>query len=482
MRPSFVCLGMVLGTVRALLRAVLELNLTTQKKCTRLRCAGGLISSTYQALPLMSISFWSTSNEPRPQMSAVNVSQRVLRSREPPALPFFVPPPGTFADLPADSNTTMNSVRSAGRPNGEQAGPHQNWTTAKYLPDVGEYGAYLVMPGGGHVDIGSVLWDDAMVRPLDGVSGWESRSSHGVMLEPGEGAPTATYGEFFASTQATSSGWPYPGHLYTGVVVQTVANGGTLGWGSPYTVMMGGWGGASPRAVYKHDLSNPTAVPTRVIDDIGITGSGNSYPCCIEDHARGGFWTLNYNGNGPLVWTDFATYTRTLYAGVVFNDEKDYQFGLSPERSCLVAAGGTTTGYHVRVSVVTAGVPAAFVDVTLGGTTPPNALAGIEWCPLLGKFAAYESMPDDTATIPASAYIIHWLTPPADLTAGTWVWSRETLTGHAGAVIHTHLNTNNGLFRAMRVYSKFRWIPKLKSFGISTGMATPFQLWRPAGT
>jgi hypothetical protein len=123
-----------------------------------------------------------------------------------------------------------------------------------------------------------------------------------------------------------------------------------------------------------------------------------------------------------------------------------------------------------------------WVDVALGGTAPPHALAGIEWCPLLGKFAAYESMVFDAATVPASAYIIHWLTPPSDLTGGTWVWSQETMAGYNGAIFHAHFNPNNGLLRGMRVYSKFRWVPKLRSFVCGSGLSTPVQLWRPLGT
>lgn len=397
------------------------------------------------------------------------------------ALPSFVPPPGFFADLPASSNATMNSVRPTGWPTSEEKGPFRNWSTAKYLPDVGEYGA-LVIYGSGHLSPGETLYAGMFVRPLDGTSGWEVRTSHAAMLE--YGVPGATFGSYFDSTQTGSVGWPYPGHQYTGVIVQPEACGGTPGWGSVYSVMLGGWGLGGAKAAYKFDLSTPSVPPVRVIDAMDIAGSGNSYPACIEDFQRGGWWTLNYNGNGPLVFTDFATHTQTDYSGATFNDDKDYQLALAPELGCLIAAGGSAagTGYHIRVSVMTAGVPAAFVDVALSGTTPPNALAGIEWCPLLGKFASYEGTVNATTTVPPEAYIIHWLTPPSDLTGGTWVWSQETLAPQGGATIYHVYNPDSGfvLIYGTRPYSKFRWVPKLKSFVFGEGLDGPVKLWRPA--
>ena len=395
---------------------------------------------------------------------------------KPRALPSFVPNPGFFADLPAASNTTMNSARPTGWPTGEQAGPLLNWSTGKYLPDVGEYGAYALY-GSGHLNAGDALYAGVFIRPLDGISGWQVPTSHAPMIDGG------TFGNYFASTQAGSIGWPYPGHQYTGLVVQSEANGGTPGWGNLYTVMLGGWGGSGgARAVYKFDFSTPTVPPVRVIDEMGILGSGNSYPACIEDHERGGWWTLNYNGNGPLIWTDFATHTQTTYPGSQFNDEKDYQLGWAPELKCLIAAGGTNTGYHIRVNIVTNGVPSTWVDVPLNGTTPPNALAGIEWCPLLGKFAAYEHTVKATTAVGPEAYYIHWLTPPSNLTTGTWTWSQETLAPQGGATIYHVFNPNSGFvyIYATRPYSKFRWVPKLKCFVFCEGLSGPTKLWRPS--
>ena len=390
-------------------------------------------------------------------------------------LPDFVPQPGYFADLPARTNATMNEVRPLGWPSGEQAGPFTNWSTAKYLPDVGQYGAYVIY-GSGHLTSGEALFAGVFVRPLDGVTGWQVRTEHAPILEG------AGFGDFFASTQTGSVGWPYPGHQYTGLIVQPAANGGTPDWGSLYTVMLGGWGGSNARAVYRFDLANPPAAPTRVIDEMAIAGSGNSYPAAIEDPARGGWWTLNYNGNGPLIWTDWNTFAQTAYSEAVFNDEKDYQLSWAPELGVLVAAGGTNTGYHIRVNPVEGGQPGSWIDVPLDGTPPPNALAGIEWCPLLGKFAAYEGLVNAGAAVPAEAYVIHWLTPPADLVRGNWTWSHETLAGQGGAVIYSVINTNNNQLYATRPYSKFRWVPKLRSFVFGTGLSGPVQLWRPAGT
>jgi hypothetical protein len=397
-------------------------------------------------------------------------------------LPSFVPEPGFYADLPASSFTTMNSARSAGRPNGEQAGPLTNWSTGRYLPDVGEYGAYVIY-GSGHLNPGENLFDDILVRPLDGVSGWQSRSSHSPMIEVGPGFPVATYyGSYFDSIQTGSVGWPYPGHQYTGLVVQTVANGGAAGWGNLYTVMLGGWGSANPRAVYRFNLDSPSTAPTRVLNDVGITGVGNSYPCCAVDHARGGFWTLNYNGAGPLIWTDFATHTTTAYPGSVFNVEKDFQMEWVPELSALVAQGGTPGDFRVMVNIVTAGVPSTWVQVTVTGTENPNPLAGICWCPLLRKFASYNSN-DATASLPADINQIHWLTPPlTNITSGTWVRTKETFASQGGATIYSVINTNNGLLRERRVYSKFIWVEKLRCFVFPEGLDAPVKLWRPLGT
>lgn len=140
-----------------------------------------------------------------------------------------------------------------------------------------------------------------------------------------------------------------------------------------------------------------------------------------------------------------------------------------PERDCLVAIGrdgGGGVNMSVRVCPIEGGVPQGWTTCTQSGTPPGDRRCGGQWCAPLGAIVSYES---------SGSSAVHKLTPPANLTSGTWAWTSETLTGASGATPATNTATDNG------AWSRFVYAAEIGCFLWANSVSKVTQAWRLTG-
>jgi hypothetical protein len=375
-----------------------------------------------------------------------------------PVPPGQLPPPGTFVDV---SLNTLKSAAPAGWPGSDSGGPFANWSGGMFAPDFGAAGGYVVY-GSGHLAQGSPLW--AGVNVFDFASRqWVMRSiPTQAILEPA-GSPTAGYNEYFESVSSATSGHPYPPHTYGGLIYQPESLGGGTS-GSLIRNAFAGSPNAKAKAVHRFDLSSSYGAPTRVIDTLQVN---SSYTMTALDIARGGYWGLQNNGNGPLVFVKFADWSQTTVAGHAgYNAYGDQFLVYVPERDCLIGMGRDGSGgvnFSVRVSVIVNGVPQPWVSVTPAGAPPADRRCGGVWSSRLKRVVCYEA---------AGSYQVHKLElPTGSLTGGGWAWSTQTFGGANGATPSKNQVANNG------AWGRFAEVPSLGVFVWCDGINAPVQFW-----
>lgn len=345
-------------------------------------------------------------------------------------LPAWVPSPGQFADVGA---STLLSAVPPGWPNSDIGGPFSNWAGGFWNPDFGSMGGYVVF-GSGHLSAGQPLFAGVWVWDA-GTATWVGRNVPPTPMIEGSTLPAGFEND-------------YPIHTYDGLILQPTAAGGGAD-GSMIRHFTPGAGGANRRVVYRHDLSLPSSASTTVIATVptAMTSGAETYPMAAADYGRGGYWLMNNNGSEKLMFVSFADWSVTNYV-MDFAAYGDISMVYIPERDCLVALGRVGDGgvnMGVFVSPIVAGVPQYWSPVAAqSGTPPADRRCGGEWVPSLGCIVSYEA---------AGSYTVHKLTPPANLTAGTWAWTSETLTGVGGAIPCRTTSGNNGAWSRM-VYAE----------------------------
>lgn len=382
-------------------------------------------------------------------------------------LPSWVPAAGTFANV---GTSTLYAARPTGWPTSESAGPYGNWSGAVWAPDFGAQGGY-VLHGSGHLPAGNPTWAGVWVWDV-ATATWMGRNvPANALVEP---VALAGYNGYFESTDTATLGHTYPPHTYDGLVYQSAANGGGSD-GSLIRNFYAGSGITNARAIHSFDLSSATAAPTRRVDDVTMAGASSSYPMAALDEARGGYWLLTYNGQGPLKFVSFADWSITNYSGKEFNDYGDqHLIYLPPPYDAIVSMGRTDAGainQSLRVSQITSDIPGSFISRTPSGTAPVvtgSAKAGGVWSTLLSCIVQYTGR---------GGYTVHKLTPPApgSLTSGTWTWDSETLTGAGGATPANRGSDDSGS------YSRFVEAPEFNCFLWSDGINNIMQAWRLTG-
>lgn len=392
--------------------------------------------------------------------------------------------PGQFGNV---STNTLTSVLPSGWPTGEQSSFFLVWCGNAWNPDLGAYGS-VVYNGSGHQ---SQITDALLAGNWPIVFGetgatWVGRN---VPTTPLYDNPAHYSTDYYVNTLSGSAGWYYHGHTYTGLTVMTAAEGGGPN-GSLLNFFIGG--GSAYNMVLKSDLSSLNGPPVRIIDKVNVPGATinqGAYPAGCKDHVRGGTWIANYQGQG-LHFLKHSTLELTAFPGVGFSVYGDQIPVLIPAPwDCLVFMGHDVastspggTDIHVRVAKITepGGVLTVdpIVEVFPTGQQCPEYRCGGDWCPDLGFIGSYAG---------GGSYDLYRLTPPtaANLTTGTWAWSHDTMTGKDGATPSwAGLNPNTGFtlpYTNNGTWSKFRWIPTLKAFGMCGGMTAPYQLWVPQG-
>jgi hypothetical protein len=391
------------------------------------------------------------------------------------ALPAWIPPEGHFANI---SLNTMYDVRPAGWPTSDAAGPFALWSGGIYAHDFSDLGAYVVH-GSGHLAPGAALWAGVWCFDLDTLQ-WVGRNIPPVPLLQGDtnNSPTAEWNEYAESILPENLGHVRVPHTYDGLVYQPAAYGGGAN-GSMIRCFFAG--SKNKNAVHRFDLSSTSAPGKRVISAVPFGSTGTSlsgaYPTSALDTARGGFWLLTANGNGPLKFVKFSDWSVSSYSGVGYNDYGDHSLiYLPPPYDCLVGMGRNGSGgllFKAWLSRIVNNVPQPFVPITMTGAIPTNDIpsglkCGGQWSSLLNCIVSYQAN---------GSYNVHKLTPPApaNLATGSWNWTTETLTGVASATPSKCPNTSNG------AWSRFIEVPAARCFIWCDSVQQPVQAWRLTG-
>ena len=378
--------------------------------------------------------------------------------------PSWRPDAGTFANI---SLNTLDSVKPSGWPSNDIGGPFANWSGGVYAEQFSALGA-LAIHGSGHLSNGMPLWAGNWLFDLS-TQLWVGRNVPAAPLL--EGGATNAYGE---STVTETLGHTYPPHTYDGLVYQPPASGGGSS-GAMVRVFYAGSGGNN--TIHKFDMSSVSNPPSRVIDNLTMNGASSSYPATAIDTDRGGFWLLTANGVGPLKFVHFSDWSVSTYSGIEYGTYGDNSLIYIPAPfDCLVGMGranAENTQFDVYVCPIVAGVPQGFTKATTTGTPPSDGRSGGVWSKILSCVVAYEA---------GGSYNVHRLTPPTgSLTAGTWAWTHESLTGVSGATPSQAINPNNALPFNNGGWSRFIEVPKARCFVWCEGLTQPVQAWRLAG-
>lgn len=388
------------------------------------------------------------------------------------ALPDWVPEPGMFADI---SLNTLASVKPAGWPSSDVAGPFLNWSSGIYASDFGAAGGYAIF-GSGHLSQNTPTWAGVWVFDLD-LLAWVGRNVPASPLLEN----SALYDGYNLSTEVATAGHAYPPHTYDGLIYRPSSLGGGTDGELVQLYSAGTSGLTYPNRVLAFDLSSTTAPPTVVIDALNSVSS--NYPAAADDHARGGFWATNGNGSRPLTFTSYADWSTTTYSGVTFGTYGNASLIYVPDRDCLVSIA--TAGSHpnlytaVRVCPIVGGVPQGWVTVTQGGVALPDARAGGCWSTVLGCIVTYCGTTAGDETL-ESGRIVYKLTIPENLVGGTWIWSTETLTGAGGATPAVGRNSSNAITNNGS-WSRFVEVPSARCFLFAGSVNVPVQAWRLTG-
>lgn len=386
-----------------------------------------------------------------------------LASRKRAALEPILPPAGQFANI---SLNTLNDAKPSGWPTTEVGSPFINWVGGQWGRDFGEAGG-LVIHGSGHLLAGAPLFAGVWIFDL-ATRKWVGRNVPSAPL-----VENSDYNSDAESTAPATLGHTYPPHTYDGNVYIPAAIAGNKSG----KLAKNWWPGTPYRnSTHVFDLDSETAPPVREIDEIAMGGSASTYPMSALDEARGGYWLLTANGAGPLKFVNAATWAVTNYPGIAYGAYGDHSLIYIPSLDCLVGMGRGDAGgtiFKVFVCPIVSGVPQGFTEVFPTGTIPTDGRCGGQWSEWHRGIICYVG---DGATG------VQRLSPPASgsLTAGTWTWTSQTLTGVGGVTPgRPGINTNNGLpYAGNGTWGRFVEVDYMPGvFLWASSMFTAVQAW-----
>jgi hypothetical protein len=420
-----------------------------------------------------------------PRRTTSTVTQIVVS-----ALPAWVPAPGEYATvslLTASATAGIDPCPGSNCPysfSEGQAAIWRDWNGGAYNPNWGAYGS-IILHGGGHwgyagnevlrYDIASRAW-----TRLNNPSNYGWNKDGWVPFVEAPGAVVNSYGGF-------PDGAPNPIHTYNNMeYFPSAAGGGTLG-----------------SIVFMHRYnSNSNVTDFRFWRFDLATLSWTNGPTAIKASAGQNRCALVYDANRQGVWKlDYAEYSATSQGlsfhsfltgnqyAVNANSGNSFQIGAGsgnlhammtyhPGRDFLLLwskVSGVRNLVCVDLSGFTPGVTAFAPahNITQSGTPHPNIMSvdapeRLEYCSHDGAFWAINW--------PTNARL-YKLAPPAGALTGTWTWTNELLTPKAGTLslaFDTTRTADNQLF------SRFRYVPALKSFIWTDRQDMHVQMGRPA--
>jgi hypothetical protein len=388
-------------------------------------------------------------------------------------LPDWVPAPGTRVNI---SRNLLRDVdpcpsRNCGYTGSiGQRGVLAAWCGGAFATDYSALGGYLVH-GGGHrdylgnevyvFDLDTLLWRrlNEPYEPSPGATRWLTREQPlGPTgdLEEGEYAP----------------GIPASSHTYDNVQYLPGAFAGNRrGYfvrltGTSNGVLGGGFSGRS----HAFDLDARRWARYSLNRTSKSEGGGEATATCL-DNRRARFWSVGWGASNVTRFLDVKSRTWSI---VQHSPKRGHNFtydisgayhevldlfvviyypisGKDPDRSSLWAmnCARPEDGWR-RLSTV--------------GPRPLKSGPGLEWCPPLTCFVAYEGW--------GATRVLKLRAPEADPFARAWTWELEEITGDApvlrkGDAPH---------------YSRFCWAPSVGCFIWADARDQPVQAWRLRGT
>ena len=391
-----------------------------------------------------------------PDVLSVTGGQTVSTSCAESPLPSWVPSPGTFANISLNTPSAVDPCPAGSCVYSGTQGQNAVftvWTSGIYAPELGSYGSYVAW-GGGHkayagnevyrFDVSSRVWSRL-------------------------GTPSPYNDSNVDSSGAFPDGKPAPPHNFQTLGIRSSSHGG----GASGSLIQATNPGANANgdsmsdAWWQFNLAASTW--SKFIDSSSIEPGSLAQKVMVQEPDSHYWWF----GNGyiPQIARVTQTGVVTKY-NITLNSTNATSGGVLPGSRIAVLNGPFDYDAAMRLLLVDlkaveggADTGTATKFATFTGT-PPGGNSGLQWCPILGRFAAMAT------TTPTKIY---WLTPPADPWRGTWVWSTETLTPASGTVAQT-------IPDGIGSYNRFAWCPPIRSFFWATGRNNPMQAYRPMGT
>jgi hypothetical protein len=405
-----------------------------------------------------------------------------------PTLPYTIPAQGFFKNISLNTLTDVKACQAPpiGAPTWPSCpygdaylqGVFYVWTGGAYGSEYSPYGGYFVGPGGGHSSYaGNELYAFNLTTAL-----WDRLRNPSMYGEPDEIQSGPNAGLF-------PDGQPAPTHAYS----------------TPQYIPGSWFGGVKGKYVFG-SFANSNYWGMNLDDAFSrswvkftTTSTYTAYSNSARDVNRRGIWLITGSNPGPLRFVDGVTGAVTTYSTST-NVGAYSAIGYSPSLDILLlsagtydrlgtAAGGDVSSFFILpASAPNSGwSPGGNKGLVWSGTGPGGytysdalgatmvARAGLEWSTILNCFVSM--YPGDNGAK------VYFFKPPAgattfaQLVAGTWTWTSETLVGEAGAVPSLQPNPSN----RNGGYNRFREVPLLKCFVWADDVTGPTQLWRPTG-
>ncbi len=376
-------------------------------------------------------------------------------------LPDWVPPEGTFADIPA-RNTPEQAIPEF-YDRRRALDPFIQWGGGAYAFEWGTRGAILYHSSG-HLSKGTAVFQPVLCFDLDELR-WHSINEP---LKPNvEGQPLNEDGMF-------QDGTYYTPHTYLGL-----------------QYLPASWGGASPKGellqffhagarirnrVLRFDLSKKKLGVRKwlTIDFDGLLGT---YPSTVMDQKRKGWWVgacygtlwrmAFLNAKGEITYHDIPNNRSTSW---LIDPRADVMIGVSDwddanprlQKVYVIDLAAPSRRSMVPLEI-TPGTPRPF-PLKSSGRAELFKL-GITWSGLLNCGIGYQGM---------GSHVVYKLLVPSDPFRGPYVLTHETLTPYADAVPASNGSRNGS-------WGRFKEVPALRSFFWADLANGKPQLFRPRG-
>lgn len=360
-------------------------------------------------------------------------------------LPPWVPPEGTFADMPATNTPEEAAPKFYAKR--RVLDPFIQWGGGAYAPEWGQLGAMLYHSSG-HLPKGTPVFQPVLCFDFDRLT-WYSTNEP---IRPNvEGQPLDQDGRF-------EDGTYYTPHTYLGLQYFPVSWGATAPRGELLQFFHAG--GRIRNRVLRFDLNQKKLGVTKwlTIDFDGLMGT---YPSTVMDRKRKGWWVGACYGtlwrmaflsaDGEITYHDIPNNRSTSW---LINPLADVMIGLSDwddenprTQQVYVVDLGAPSRRRNRVSLkISASTQKPF---PIKGTNRAELFKlGMVWSDLLNCGVGYEG---------GGSLIVHKLLMPDDPFHGPYVLTHEQLAPHRSAVPAFN-GVRNG------TWGRFREVPALRSF------------------